>query len=70
MVRVDGWEVLNAVAGPHVDHLGNAEDLARFADASFDVLYASHVVEHLDYRDRLAATLREWNRVLAPGGRV
>jgi predicted SAM-dependent methyltransferase len=69
-VRVEGWEVLNAIAGPHVDHVGNAEDLSRFADGSFEVLYASHVVEHLDYRDKLLATLREWYRVLAPEGRV
>lgn len=69
-VRVEGWEVLNAIGGPHVDHVGNAEDLSRFADGSFDVLYASHVVEHFDYRDRLVAALRDWNRVLIPGGRV
>ncbi|MCX7169852.1 MAG: tetratricopeptide repeat protein, partial [Proteobacteria bacterium] len=42
-VRSEGWEVLNALPGPDVDHLGNANDLSRFADNSFDVIYASHV---------------------------
>ena len=68
--RVDGWEVLNALPGPHVDHVGNAADLRRFPDATFAMLYSSHVLEHLDYKDELQAGLREWRRVLAPGGRL
>jgi len=31
-------------------------------------LYASHVVEHFDYRQELPRVLAEWWRVLAPGG--
>jgi len=69
-VRVAGWEVLNALPGPHVDHLGNARDLSAFADNTFSEIYASHVVEHLDYKDELVATLKEWHRVVVPGGRV
>lgn len=69
-VRAAGWEVINALPGPDVDHLGNANDLSRFADATFDTLYASHVVEHLDYRDELSKTLAEWMRVLRPGGAI
>jgi predicted SAM-dependent methyltransferase len=67
-VRAEGWELMNVQPGAHVDHLGNANDLARFAAASFDVLYASHVLEHFDYQHELANTLREWHRVLKPGG--
>lgn len=67
-VRVPGWEVLNAVPGEHVDHVGNANDLSRFADGSFDELYGSHIVEHFDYKDELLLALREWYRVIAPGG--
>jgi predicted SAM-dependent methyltransferase len=67
-VAAPGWEVMNAIPGPHVDHVGDAADLSRFADRTFSVIYASHVVEHFDYRDELARTLREWHRVLAPGG--
>jgi predicted SAM-dependent methyltransferase len=66
--RAPGWEVLNAVAGPAVDHVGSAADLRRFADGTFAALYGSHVLEHLDYKGELQAGLREWHRVLAPGG--
>ncbi len=69
-VRSAGWEVINALPGPNVDHLGNANDLSRFAQHSFEVVYASHVVEHFDYRDELHRTLCEWHRVLKPGGAV
>jgi len=69
-VREDGWEVLNALPGPNVDHLGNANDLSRFADNTFDVVYASHLLEHLDYTGELQKTLAEWLRVLKPGGMV
>jgi len=64
----DGWEILNILPGPDVDHVGDAVDLSRFADGSFAEVYASHVLEHFDYRQGLALALREWFRVLAPGG--
>ena len=65
-----GWEVLNALPGSAVDHVGNASDLSRFGDGSFAELYASHVLEHLDHKGEMQAALREWLRVLAPGGRL
>jgi predicted SAM-dependent methyltransferase len=64
------WEIINAVAGPNVDHLGNAKDLSRFEDETFFELYASHVLEHFDYSNELNVVLREWYRVLKPGGRL
>jgi predicted SAM-dependent methyltransferase len=68
VVRAEGWEVLNASAGPAVDHVGDATDLGRFADATFAAVYASHVLEHLDFAHALQPALREWHRVLVPGG--
>ncbi len=71
MVKSDGWEILNAVPGPDVDHLGDARYLAQFPDNTFTDVYASHVVEHLDYaNNELLDTLKEWRRVLVPGGKV
>jgi predicted SAM-dependent methyltransferase len=67
-IRSDGWEVLDANPGPAVDHVGDARDLSQFADGTFAAIYASHVVEHLDYKDELTRTLREWRRVMADGG--
>jgi tetratricopeptide (TPR) repeat protein len=67
-VRTPGWEVLDANPGPCVDHVANASDLRGFEDNSFEQIYASHVVEHFDYRDQLVETLKEWYRVLTPTG--
>jgi predicted O-linked N-acetylglucosamine transferase (SPINDLY family)/predicted SAM-dependent methyltransferase len=65
-----GWELMNARPGEGVDHVGNANDLSRFADNSLDVIYSSHVLEHLDYQDEIANTLKDWLRALKPGGLV
>jgi len=69
-LRAAGWEVLNVVPGEHVDHVGRAEDLSQFPDDEFDAIYASHVLEHLAPRGPLETGLREWHRVLRPGGRL
>jgi len=68
--RAEGWEVLNANPAPYVDHVCNATDLSRFADGTFSAIYASHVVEHFDYNNELVATLKEWWRVMEPGGKL
>jgi predicted SAM-dependent methyltransferase len=69
-VAASGWEIINVVQDSYVDHLGNANDLTRFPDNSFDVIYASHVLEHFDYNGELLSTLREWHRVLKTLGRL
>jgi predicted O-linked N-acetylglucosamine transferase (SPINDLY family)/predicted SAM-dependent methyltransferase len=69
-VKCDGWEVLNANPAPYVDHVCNANDLSQFPDNTFSAVYASHIVEHLDYQNELKKTLDEWNRVLTPGGQI
>jgi predicted SAM-dependent methyltransferase len=66
--RTEGWEILNANPDPCVDHVCNANNLAQFDDNTFQVIYASHVVEHFDYTGELQNTLKEWHRVLMPGG--
>ena len=69
-VAREGWEILNAIPEPWVDHIGKAEDLSRFEDNTFAEVYASHVLEHLGYQSALPAALNEWYRVLAPEGRL
>jgi predicted SAM-dependent methyltransferase len=66
--RTPGWEVLDANPGPSVDHVGNAADLSRFGENSFEQIYASHVLEHFAYLRRLVPALIEWRRVLSPAG--
>jgi predicted SAM-dependent methyltransferase len=65
-----GWELMNARPGEGVNHVGNANDLSRFADNSLDAIYSSHVLEHLDYHMEITNTLKDWLRALKPGGLV
>jgi predicted O-linked N-acetylglucosamine transferase (SPINDLY family)/predicted SAM-dependent methyltransferase len=66
------WQIMDALERPEVDFVGNAKDLSQFADNSIDTIYASHVLEHFHYQldGELAATLKEWWRVLQPGGQL
>lgn len=68
-VRKDGWKVLNALPGDHVDFVGDVRDLSQFSDASFDVVYGSHIMEHLGYNADLPKVVGEIARILRPGGR-
>jgi predicted SAM-dependent methyltransferase len=68
--QADGWEILNANPGELVDHVCNANELSQFEDGVFFEIYASHIVEHLDYKVELATTLKEWWRVMEPGGKI
>ncbi len=66
----DGWKVLNALPADYVDYLGDLRDLSQFADASQDMVYASHILEHLGYQTDLPHVLAEVARILKPGGRL
>ncbi|MCM8539947.1 MAG: methyltransferase domain-containing protein [Lentisphaeraceae bacterium] len=68
--KAEGWEILNANAGPDVDHACNAIDLNIFEDNTFAKVYASHVLEHFDYMQDLTTALNEWNRVLVSKGTI
>jgi len=69
-IRSAGWEVLNAKPASYVDHICNANNLSQFTDNTFSEIYASHVIEHFDYKDELQSSLKDWLRVLKPGGKV
>lgn len=64
---IPGWVNVDARNLPGVDHVIDIRDLSIFPDASFDILRASHVIEHF-YLDELDKILKEWSRVLKPGG--
>lgn len=63
-----GWKILNVRAGPGVDYVGDCTDLAQFADESVDEIYASHVLEHLGFTEKLPRAMAEFQRVLKKGG--
>ncbi len=62
-----GYKHLDARKFPHVEYVSKAEDLSAFADESIEEIYACHILEHFP-RAAILTVLREWNRVLKPGG--
>lgn len=52
---------------PHVDYVTSADKLDMFKDNSADLIYTCHVLEHFR-RDQTENVLKEWYRVLKPGG--
>ena len=65
--QLDGWETFN-ITKP-ADHIGDCQDLSRFHSGSFDVVYASHVLEHVGFRE-VRATVQGWQRIIRPGGKL
>lgn len=68
---IPGFETFNLSAsertdGGTADHEGDARRLP-FADATFDVVYSSHCIEHVHWY-QIQDTLAEWARVVKPGG--
>ncbi|NJR69747.1 MAG: methyltransferase domain-containing protein [Synechococcales cyanobacterium CRU_2_2] len=66
------WKILDVLPRPEVDFVGNANDLSQFSDDSITSIYASHVLEHFYYGldNELINVLKEWCRVLIPGGQL
>ena len=64
---IPGFTHIDIQPAPHVDHVSAADDLSFLADGSASLIYASHLLEHFG-RWEQAAVLKEWFRVLTPGG--
>lgn len=62
-------DVVASRAGMRPDVICDLHDLAPFDDASADEILSVHVVEHF-WRWEIRDVLREWVRVLKPGGRM
>jgi len=65
--RISGFETLDIRPGRQVDYVLDASKPLPFGDATFDLLYTSHVLEHIPWY-RTEDVLREWVRILKPGG--
>jgi len=65
--HIAGYVHIDAVDYPHVDHVSSIDNLSFLQDHSVDVIYNCHVLEHFKRRD-VQRVLREWHRVLVPGG--
>lgn len=65
-----GWVNVDARSFPHVHVVTQRPDrLSLFPDGSVDLVYLSHVLEHLP-RARIGSALSEFFRILRPGGTV
>ena len=64
-----GFVNIDALPRRHVHYVQAVDRLGRFRDGSVDLVYACHVLEHFSHL-RVPEVLREWGRVLKPGGRL
>jgi SAM-dependent methyltransferase len=67
--RIEDFETLNVVPGANVDYVWNASSRLPFDTGTFQLIYASHVLEHIPWY-HVDEVLAEWVRVLAPRGRI
>jgi predicted SAM-dependent methyltransferase len=66
-IRIPGFVHIDSRNLPGIDYVCSADKLDMFQDNSVDLLYACHILEHFPRRDT-QKVLREWYRVLKPGG--
>lgn len=64
--HIPGFVHVDIQPGPHIDHVCGVNALP-IAAGQADLIYASHVLEHFGRAEYLDV-LREWHRVLRPGG--
>ena len=50
-----------------VDHISEAFPLTQFKDETFDLVYASHLLEHYP-RNKVELVVKEWTRILKVDG--
>ncbi len=65
--RIPGFETLDIFKGKHVDYVYDAATKLPFEDNTFNLIYASHVLEHIPWFQTIDV-LTEWVRILNPGG--
>lgn len=66
--RIEGFETTDIVKSPLVDHVADCRALP-FRSGTFDLVYASHVIEHIEWTD-VERTVAEWARIVKPGGHL
>lgn len=67
--KIPGFETLDIVPGRRVDYVLDCTKKLPFRDQAFDVIYASHVLEHVPWY-MAQPTLNEWVRILKSGGQL
>lgn len=62
-----GYVHIDLADYPHIEYKHNINTLPMLENDSVDLIYASHVLEYFD-RYEVLEVLKEWKRVLKPGG--
>lgn len=65
--RLEGFETLNIIDGRSVDYIADISEKLPFVDESFDLIYASHVIEHVPWFLQ-KQLFSELFRILKPNG--
>lgn len=64
---IPGFKHIDVVDFPHIDVVSSVDRLSMIADNSCDLVYSCHVLEHF-HQKVIVDVLKEWLRVLKPGG--
>jgi len=64
---IDGFVHVDLDDFPHIDYRHDIAELPMFENSSVELIYCCHAFEHLE-RQQAPQVLREWWRVLEPGG--
>ncbi len=67
--RQPGFQTVDVDPKADVDLITNPGDPLPFHDNHFDIVFASHILEHIVWYDT-RVTLDDWIRVLKPGGTI
>jgi len=65
--KIPGFETLNIKFYAGIDFMLDASRKLPFRDNTFDVIYASHILEHISWY-KIKEVLGEWVRILKKGG--
>lgn len=64
-----GYKHLDVLESEHIDFVCDAGQLDPIETASVTEIYACHILEHIP-RGKALDVLKEWSRVLQPGGEI
>jgi predicted SAM-dependent methyltransferase len=67
MLTETGWIHIDVDEYPHIDYRHLVDTLPMFPDDSVDLIYNSHQLAYYD-RFQVKDVLKEWRRVIKPGG--
>ncbi|MFH1719651.1 MAG: methyltransferase domain-containing protein [Planctomycetota bacterium] len=67
--RIQGFETLDIKWARNVDYVLDASKPLPFSDDTFEVVYASHILEHIPWY-KVEDTLKEWTRIIKPGSHL